>query len=331
MKNIRFLDERNISFDILEGTLEVYDQNDKLVGEAEMNIQTSEGMSMEDVIELANQNGYDLLATISLILNAAVTEEQMYDVWLTEDTMIMYSPSANQYVAEPYEGVFKKILEAYEAEQEASLAEVELAETETEETNQFDDSIPAENNVQEGEFTEVEEVVTEAPEVVEIVEETSVVADVAEVQSAIQETEPVKTEEEPTKVVEVDQPVAEQEPQPQRVEILMPIVEEKTEDVAETPVSEVVSSEVTEDNRISTWKEAYRKSMLENKEKDGIKLSQLRDKVVEIVLAKNISALEVEENEVLFELLDQTDKVFEAKTALHAGLYQAYQFQKTFE
>lgn len=334
MKNIRVLDERNITLNIIDGVLEVYDQKGNLVGEAEMQVEIDETMSMDDVIEAATNANYDLMATISVILSEAVMTEQNYDIWLTDETMIMYSPSAGQYVAEPYEGVFLKFLEFYESS---------LENGDTSEETEVSDS-----PVHEADFEEIDSTEANLDE-----EGTNQAVEPAEVQVADQEVEQIQEQVVEQVVEQVEEKIEEEQANEKTFDIpenFVPkdevVVAIEEDEVVKTPVEEVVQEttpvvetpkvqlmmpviETEEDPRISDWKEAYKQSMISNTEQKGVKLSQLRDKVVEIVLTKG-NALEIDESEVLFELLEKSEVVFEAKTALHAGLYQAYEFQKNF-
>lgn len=160
LKNVRVLDERSLSFQVASGFLEVYDQKDQLVGERPLPVQVETEMSVEEIYEIANNNGYNIDEIIGAIVEESVFDNREYDVWLSYDHMLFYSPSAQSWVKEPYEGVFAKMAEELVAE--------DMQETTSEQSEAMD---VVEETVEELETVEEETTEEDFPEYIESEEE----------------------------------------------------------------------------------------------------------------------------------------------------------------
>ena len=131
MKKPRVLDERAISFKISDGLLEVYDQKDYLIGDRPLPIPVEQGMSVDEIYNIATQCNYDLDEMIGSILQEAVMENREYDIWLSHEEIIFFSPSTQKWVLEPYDGIFAW-LESILVEEETEEVEISVKEEETE-------------------------------------------------------------------------------------------------------------------------------------------------------------------------------------------------------
>lgn len=140
MKNIRVLDERKISFKVEEGLLEVYDQKDFLVGDRPLPIPIEENMSVDDIYSIAEQCGYNVDEMIAAILKESVIDNMEYDVWLSYEEIIFYSPSSQDWVSEPYEGIFKWLDEYFSSEEELT-EEVTNIEDNNSESDEDEDEV----------------------------------------------------------------------------------------------------------------------------------------------------------------------------------------------
>lgn len=323
LDKIRVLDETNISFKAYDGILEVYDQSDNLVGETALPIPIDENMDIENIYAIAADYGYNIGEMITGILSDAVMVEKIYDVWLTEENMIFYSPSAGQFIAEPYIGLFGALGTYFQSEEEL---EEELEEYKNEEeTDEEDDQeevsyFNREDTVEddseedteedgqtdfvEGDFQELDENEIEEETTYETLEEETT-----------EHNEEVSYETNDNTIVEVEEVHKEE-----------PIVEEGT--VEPEPVVIVQNVNEKHKEQLKQWKDAYLVTVTDKREQNGVTLSNLRDKVLGIVLENKQSVFEASESEILFKLLDSSTHVFEAKTALQSGLYLAYLIEK---
>lgn len=326
LDKMRVLDETNISIKVYDGLLEVFDQNDKLVGDAKLPIPVDESMDIEKIYAVAVEYGYDIGEMITGIISEAVQVEKSYDVWLTEESMIFYSPSAGEFVAEPYIGLFAGLGQYFQERDDEG-------EEEPEEDIQPDLEEPSEESNEENTYEPVEEPENE-PE-----EEPEVGVDYEPLDAEEEGTNPepdepayeefVPAAEEPeeglTGHVVYEAPIAEVE------ETLTPAPVEPVIEPTEEPQEEVAApAELSEEQRamIAEWKQSYLTTLRANREENGTKLSDLRDAVLNIILTDYADVFEASESEVLFKLLDNASHVFEAKTALHSGMYQAYLISK---
>lgn len=323
LDNMRVLDETNISIKVYDGLLEVFDQHDKLVGEAKLPIPVDENMDIERIYSVAVEYGYDIGQMITGIIGEAVQVEKSYDVWLTEESMIFYSPSAGEFVAEPYIGLFAALGQYFQDRDDNGQdgAEDEDMQPEVEDQNEEDTYEPTEEPSDEGAYEpfDSDDANSEPEENPEESEEPSYEALEADF------TEP---EEEPEQEPEEGlsgEIVYEAQPKEEPEEAVLPETVEETQEEAVAAPAELSDAQRT---MIADWKKAYISTLRENREESGTKLSDLRDAVLNIILTDYADVFEASESEVLFKLLDTAKHVFEAKTALHAGMYQAYLISK---
>lgn len=341
LNNLHILDGRQISFKLTDGLFEVYDQYDKLVGDAQLQIKTSEDMTVEEIYEEASRSGYNIADIINNILTEAVMVERIYDMWIHDDGFIFFSPSVNDFIVEPFEGVFEKMLENFdeityqEDSEEGILSEDDEnpEEDEDPETDPVQDLVQdsvqdpeteqdPEQEFKEGEFTEIEE-----PSY-EVIEEESEIVEVPVVLNDSDFSEPI---------VEVLDDSGFNEPivEVLNVAVHQPVVAEQP--VEQNPIS--ISFEVKEEEepvqepndqkeQVNLWKEAYVSSLRNTKEVNGVRLSSLRDKVISIILEKDVDVFQVDEKDVIFELIDSMPTVFDTKMALESALYQVYLIQQ---
>ena len=172
MKKPRVLDERAISFKISEGLLEVYDQKDYLIGDRPLPIPVEQGMSVDEIYNIATQCNYDLDEMIGSILQEAVMENREYDIWLSYEEIIFFSPSTQKWVLEPYDGIFAW-LESILVEEETEEVETSVKEEETEPvdtTEEVLEEVSEEETEDKEETDTVEEVEASTEKVAEVIE-----------------------------------------------------------------------------------------------------------------------------------------------------------------
>ena len=129
---IKFLDENRLSFKIENGMLCVLDQNEKVIGERPLPIPIdADNMEVEEIYQKAEDCGYNIDDMISEIIQTSVIENKEYDVWLSQDLFIFFSPTKSEWVSEPCEGVFGIIRDMYEEE----MKEIEMGADEPETEN----------------------------------------------------------------------------------------------------------------------------------------------------------------------------------------------------
>lgn len=317
LDKIRVLDETNISFKAYDGILEVYDQNDNLVGETALPIPIDENMDIENIYAIAADYGYNIGEMITGILSDAVMVEKIYDVWLTEENMIFYSPSAGQFIAEPYIGLFGALGTYFQSEEEHEEYENEevVEEDDQEEVSYFnrEDTVEEDSEEDTEEYEQADFVEGEFQELNEEETEEETTYETLEEETTNVHNEEVTYETNDNASVEVEEVHKEE-----------PIVEEETVE----PVVVVQNVSEKHKEQLKQWKDAYLVTVTDKREQNGVTLSNLRDKVLGIVLENKQSVFEASESEILFKLLDSSTHVFEAKTALQSGLYLAYLIEK---
>lgn len=168
MKKPRVLDERAISFKISEGLLEVYDQKDYLIGDRPLPIPVEQGMSVDEIYNVATQCNYDIDEMIGSILQEAVMENREYDIWLSHEEIIFFSPSTQKWVSEPYDGIFAW-LESILVEEETEEVETSVKEEETEPVDTTEE-VSEEETEDKEETDTVEEVEASTEKVAEVIE-----------------------------------------------------------------------------------------------------------------------------------------------------------------
>ena len=182
IKKPRVLDERAISFKISDGLLEVFDQKDFLIGDRPLPIPVEPSMTVDEIYNVATQCNYDIDEMIGSIIQEAVIENEEYDIWLSHEEIIFFSPSTQKWVSEPYDGIFAWLEAILVAEEEPKVEEAEE------------------------EVEEVEEIVEEEPEEVEEIEEeqeeTSEDEELEEKEEETEEVEEVEDVEAPEDYVE---------------------------------------------------------------------------------------------------------------------------------
>jgi len=168
MKKPRVLDERAISFKISDGLLEVYDQKDYLIGDRPLPIPVEQGMSVDEIYNIATQCNYDLDEMIGSILQEAVMENREYDIWLSHEEIIFFSPSTQKWVLEPYDGIFAW-LESILVEEETEEVEISVKEEETEPVDTTEE-VSEEETEDKEETDTVEGVEASTEKVAEVIE-----------------------------------------------------------------------------------------------------------------------------------------------------------------
>lgn len=320
LKDIKVLDEREIYFSVAGGQLEVYDQKDRLVGERPLPIVVSDQMSVEEIYRVAEHANYDVPTMISDILNEAVMDNRIYDILLQQDSMIFFSPSANQFVSEPYEGIFQTLEKALtslsdsEIEAKPSVEEVPPVQ---EELDIFVEDIPSsmEDALQDENIPTPEPEIHPHPKSFEEKSKTTVNEYVHDI-----------PEDEPTYPTRFEDAI-----DAELVEDNVSSESSRLEDPKDVPqpsvphlngsTEETVNTQTT--NPVHEWKEAFNLVLRDSRVVDGTSIKELRDKVVEIVLSKDVELTQLDERELLLELMDTVPLVFDGKLAVKAGLYQA--------
>jgi len=168
MKKPRVLDERAISFKISEGLLEVYDQKDYLIGDRPLPIPVEQSISVDEIYNIATQCNYDIDEMIGSILQEAVMENREYDIWLSHEEIIFFSPSTQKWVSEPYDGIFAW-LESILVEEETEEVETSVKEEETEPVDTTEE-VSEEETEDKEETDTVEEVEASTEKVAEVIE-----------------------------------------------------------------------------------------------------------------------------------------------------------------
>ena len=186
--NPRVLDERAISFKIVNGLLEVYDQKDFLVGDSPLPVPVEEGMSVDQIYAVANQCGYNIDEMIGAILQEAVMDNREYELWLSHEEVIFFSPSTQKWVSEPYEGIFTWMGEYFANEEESNEI--------TEETEEVTEDISEDEEIPEEEETLEDEEVPEEGETLEDEEaiEEELEAETTEDEQEVKEIEEIEEE-----------------------------------------------------------------------------------------------------------------------------------------
>lgn len=130
--NIKFLDENRLSFKIEDGMLCVQDQYENEVGKQPLPIPIDvENMDADAIYQKAEECGYNIDDMISDIIQTAVIEKHEYDVWLSQEVFIFFSPTKNEWTSEPYTGIFEKLRNMYEEEMKEYEAGADSVETES--------------------------------------------------------------------------------------------------------------------------------------------------------------------------------------------------------
>lgn len=262
---IKFLDESRLSFKIENGMLCVLDQNEKVIGERPLPIPIdADNMDVEEIYQKAEDCGYNIDDMISEIIQVSVIENKEYDLWLSQDLVIFFSPTKKEWVSEPCEGVFGIIKDMYEEE----MKEIEMGADEPETENldcpiEDNDStlVPKRDpNFEYGdEDEEDEEVDSEVSSMFEDLssEEESFIDQIAaeeqeepEIKGTIEDTEEEVVEELPeeTIVEEIVEPEVEEEPvveEPTPAPVL-----EKTEKKVQPPVEKPVEKKPEQKNNV---------------------------------------------------------------------------------
>lgn len=335
LENIKVLDERNISFKILDGTLEVYDQNDYLVGERPLPIPVEENMDVDTIYSVAESCGYNIGEMIEGIISEAVMESRTYDIWLTDENMIFYSPSAGQFVAEPYIGLFS-VLGTYFSEDHSNELEYEETDSEEEEYTEYEEVDSEEGYDYTEETTETEN--EELYEEVESHDETPAIEE-EDFDNAYSKRFSQHHEEETFEVTEDEEVYYNNEDEVEETEEFVEmeveaVIDEEetvpTENIAEnTRVTQPAPAQMKEhEDKLREWKQSYITILRDNRIVDGVSIKEIRDRVVELIIQHNKSVFEVSEKEVLFELIDSCPVMIDTKTVLQAGFYQAYLLER---
>ena len=130
--NIKFLDENRLSFKIEDGMLCVQDQYENEVGKQPLPIPIDvENMDADAIYQKAEECGYNIDDMISDIIQTSVIEKHEYDVWLSQEVFIFFSPTKNEWTSEPYTGIFEKLRDMYEEEMKEYEAGADSVETES--------------------------------------------------------------------------------------------------------------------------------------------------------------------------------------------------------
>lgn len=348
ISKLNILDERNIRLLISGDVLEVFDQNDNLVGEKTLTVFIEENTSEDEIYRIFEEAGLDLKELCDAILSDSVMVEQIYDFWITEDSVIFYSPTSQEYIAEPLEGIFGKLVAGYDelinAQYEAET--VQHFEIEDEDTDAVGEETIVETHENPSETTyeqeheTTNEVVEEAGEVLVEEEQEQVVAgtsendDLDDLRNAIPNQDhtfrPETTEaqasgitnRETTKQTGTSENRSGAEEAGRTATQAAKRGSEATLEGTKERTRDLQTEEDAE--RLVSWKQEYLSSLKNNKKVKGISMGQLRDKVVEIVIDSGKSPFELEEKEILFRLATEMEAIFDTQQAIKSGLYQAH-------
>lgn len=346
--NIKVLDEREIYFGITDGVFELYDQKDALIGERPLPIPVHANMSIDEIYQVANDCGYNVSDMISDIIGEAVMENRTYDVWLQQDSMIFYSPSAAQFVAEPYEGIFFNLEREFVANLQSDIA-LESEDSTGDFTDDKDESdveVSEKLDILKDETVSDEENPLDDEELIEKDPEPNLdfseKRDAPSFEDAYAERFKQELEQTPQEtnafakgfedaidvdVVEVSKDMTDEPFVEDMHEQSEASTQEPTQDLNPAPVHDpVVSTSASNVSPSPTqaWKEAYTSVLRDNRTVDGVNIKELRDKVVEIVLQRGEDVLTLNETEILLELMEMSPVIIDGKTVVKAGLYQAY-------
>jgi len=301
---LRVLDQENISFKISGDIIEVYDQDENLVGDRPFKAPVKEGMTIDEVYAVSSKSGYDINTLIQEILEEAVYDNHDYNVWLQEEKLAFYSPGLKEWVLEPYEGLFAWIKETLTTTASLLAGFKIIAER--------DESASAQ------------------------AEEPAASVEAEEPAAPAEAEEPVAPALEDEDVFDVDtfdQHIQEDDLAILKKRLFSPSIPpgfskkacpKPPEDSPADRCPQEVKRDLQEKNfRLHLWENSFRIVCTSRARVEGITPLVLAERVALIVSRKNQDIFDIDEKELLFELAVHSHVLIMPLTVIEAGLHMA--------
>ena len=327
-KNVKFIDQENITFAINGQVIQVFDQNDELVGEKTLPCTVPEDYTYEEIQSFVKSKGIDIEDVLQEIIRISVISKQEYELWIGKTSAIYYSHSMKSWTAETispdtFFGKTIEILRKGESEEKEKQKEVAI--------ERFKFGIQKEEKpVTKEEVCDKElekEIITEEIDLIinklEKTESPPSDLDIEKETTKSQDLEDFNILDKQNETLCVEKQLVEKE------EVLVVKLDENTKKEIFVNVEEKKEMVITDKDirlKLKNWSKAYSEILVSEKKVQDVTISELCDEVEKIVeeMCDKQDIFEIDEKEVLYQLVQRKDIVFSTLQTLNAGFFQAY-------